>query len=129
MKRKKLNIGLFGFGCVGYGLYEVLNRTPGLGATITRICVKNKNKQRPISTDHFTFDKDLIFNDPSIDTVVELIDDADAAFEIVVASMKKGKAVVTANNKMIAEHLKELITLQRQYNVPLLYEAACCASI
>ena len=25
--RKKLTIGLFGFGCVGYGLYEVLEKT------------------------------------------------------------------------------------------------------
>jgi len=39
---------------------------------------------------------------------VELIDDADAAFEIVKAALEKGKAVVTANKKMIAEHFEEL---------------------
>jgi homoserine dehydrogenase len=30
---------------------------------------------------------------------------------------------------MIAEHFEELLELQKTYNVPLLYEAACCASI
>ncbi len=129
MERKNLNIGLFGFGCVGYGLYEVLHKTPSLNAQISKICVKNKDKQRPISDNHFTFDKNDILHDESINVVVELIDDADAAFEIVSAAIKSGKAVVTANKKMIAEHFDELLQLQQKYNVPLLYEAACCASI
>ena len=129
MKRNKLNIGLFGFGCVGYGLHEVLQKTPALKANIKRICVKDKDKHRQIPSHHFTFDKNEILNDEEINTVVELIDDADAAFEIVKTALQKGKAVVTANKKMIAEHFEELLQLQKQFNVPLLYEAACCASI
>ncbi|MNK08370.1 Homoserine dehydrogenase [compost metagenome] len=129
MSRKNLNIGLYGFGCVGFGLYEVLQKTPGLKANIKNICVKDKNKQREIGIENFTFDKNDILNDDDINVVVELIDDADAAFEIVSAALKKGKAVVSANKKMIAEHFTELLELQKKYNVPLLYEAACCASI
>lgn len=129
MIRKELTIGLFGFGCVGLGLYDVLRKTPGLNATIKHICVKDPEKSRPIPSSHFTFDKGDILNDPEITTVVELIDDADAAFEIVKEALQKGKAVVTANKKMIAEHFEELLLLQRRYNVPLLYEGACCASI
>jgi homoserine dehydrogenase len=129
MSRKELNIGLYGFGCVGFGLYEVLQKTPGLKANIRNICVKNKDKKREIGIENFTFDKNDILNDDDINVVVELIDDADAAFEIVSAALKKGKAVVSANKKMIAEHFAELLELQEQYNVPLLYEAACCASI
>ena len=41
----------------------------------------------------------------------------------------KGKSVVTANKKMIADHFAELLQLQKEFDVPLLYEAACCASI
>jgi len=129
MSRNKLTIGLFGFGCVGYGLHEVLQKTPALKASIKRICVKDPNKQRQIADHHFTFDKNDILNDAEINTVVELIDDADAAYEIVKTALQKGKAVVTANKKMIAEHFEELLQLQKQYNVPLLYEAACCGSI
>jgi homoserine dehydrogenase len=129
MSRKQLNIGLFGFGCVGLGLYEVLQKTPALRANITSICVKDKNKERAISADNFTFDKNDILNNDSINVVVELIDDADAAFEIVSAALRKGKAVVSANKKMIAEHFTELLQLQKEFNVPLLYEAAACASM
>lgn len=129
MARKQLNIGLFGFGVVGHGLYEVLEKTPALKASIKNICVKNKDKQREISAEHFTYDKNDILNDDEINVVVELIDDADAAFEIVSAALKKGKAVVSANKKMVAEHFLELLELQREYNVPLLYEAAACASM
>lgn len=129
MSRKKLNIGLFGFGCVGFGLYEVLQKTPGLKANIKNICVKDKDKKREIDAENFTFNKEDIFNDPEINVIVELIDDADAAYEIVTRALKSGKAVVSANKKMIAEHFEELLELQRKYNVPLLYEAACCASM
>lgn len=129
MNRKKLTIGLFGFGCVGYGLYDVLQKTPALNASIKRICVKNKQKQRPIPAEHFTYQKEDLLFDDAINTIVELIDDADAAFEVVKLALQQGKAVVTANKKMIAEHFTELLELQKQYNVPLLYEAACCASI
>lgn len=129
MSRKTLNIGLFGFGCVGFGLYEVLQKTPGLKANIKNICVKDKNKSRQIGAENFTFDKNDILNDDEINVVVELIDDADAAYEIVTAALKKGKAVVSANKKMIAEHFTELLELQEKYNVPLLYEAAACASM
>jgi len=129
MSRKNLNIGLFGFGCVGLGLYEVLQKTPGLKSDIKRICVKDKDKKRAVGKDLITFDKNDILEDDNINVVVELIDDADAAFEIVSAALKKGKAVVSANKKMIAEHFTELLQLQKEYNVPLLYEAACCASM
>ena len=129
MSRKKLNIGLFGFGCVGFGLYEVLQKTPGLKANIKNICVKDKNKKREIDAENFTFNKEDIFNDSEINVIVELIDDADAAYEIVTRALKSGKAVVSANKKMIAEHFEELLALQREYKVPLLYEAACCASM
>jgi len=129
MSRKTLNIGLYGFGCVGFGLYEVLQKTPGLKANIKNICVKDKNKPREIGSENFTFDKNDILNDDEINVVVELIDDADAAFEIVSEALKRGKAVVSANKKMIAEHFTELLELQEKYNVPLLYEAAACASM
>lgn len=129
MTQKKINIGLFGFGCVGNGLYEVLEKTPGLQANIARICVKDRQKTRSLSAEHFTFDKQDLLDDPTINTIVELIDDADEAFAIVKEALSKGKAVVTANKKMIAEHFEELHRLQVEHNVPLLYEAACCASI
>lgn len=125
----KLKIGLFGYGCVGSGLYEVLKRTPNFKAEIVKICVKDKNKQRNLSADYFTFDKNELLNDDSINVIVELIDDADEAYNIVSTALQKGKAVVTANKKLLAEHFTELYLLQQQYNTPLLYEASVGGAI
>ena len=124
-----LRLGVFGFGCVGQGLYHVLHETQGVKAEIKKICVKTKNKQRPLSEDLFTFNKEEILNNPEIDVVVELIDDADAAFEIVKTALQNGKSVVTANKKMLAEHLEEIYQLQKKYNKAVLYEGSVCGSI
>ena len=126
---KKLTIGLFGYGVVGTGLYDVLHKSKTVDATIKKIVVKHKDKPRNISPEHFHFDKNEILNDDEINVVVELIDDADAAYEIVTTALKNGKAVVSANKKLIAEHFEELYELQQKYNVPFLYEAAVCGSI
>lgn len=126
---KKLTIGLFGFGVVGKGLYDVLRSTPALQASIKNICIKNANKKRSIAAEYFTTNAADILNDDSINVVVELIDDADAAYLIVKEALQKGKAVVSANKKMIAAHFEELLQLQFENGAPLLYEGACCASI
>ena len=126
---KNLRLGIFGFGVVGQGLFHVLEETKGIKAEILRICVKNRNKKRDLPDHYFTYDKEEIINDPQVDVVIELIDDPVAAFEIVKAALMNKKAVVTANKKMVADHMYELFQLQQKYQVPLLYEGACCASI
>jgi homoserine dehydrogenase len=126
---KKLKIGLFGFGCVGQGLYHVLNNSTGFKADIVKIAVKDKTKKRSVATNLITYDKWEILNNPEIDVVVELIDDADEAFNIVSEALKKGKHVVTANKKLLALHLEELYKLQQENNVSLLYEGSACGSI
>jgi homoserine dehydrogenase len=127
--KKKLKIGLFGFGVVGHGLYNVLNKTHGVKAEIKKICVKNKDKKRDLDSAIFTFEKSDILNDADIDIVVELIDDANAAFEIVKAALQNGKHVVTANKRMLAENLQEIYDLQQKYNRSVLYEGSVCGSI
>lgn len=129
MTREKLRIGLFGYGCVGQGLHDVLNSTIGFKADIVRICVKDRMKKRRIPMSNFTFEKNDILNDPSINLIVELIDDADEAFSIVTTAMKSGKNVVSANKMMVAKHFRELVEMQSQYKVSLLYEASAGASI
>ena len=120
---------MFGYGCVGQGLHDVLNSSKGFKADIVRICVKDRTKKRRIPMEFFTYEKEDILNDPAINLVVELIDDADAAFEIVTTAMKNGKNVVSANKVMIANHFRELVDLQEKHNVSLLYEASAGASI
>jgi len=129
MSRKKIKIGLFGFGNVGKGLYSVLEKTPGLKVEIVKICVKDRNKPRSIDNKYFTFDKEELLNHPEINVIVELIDNSNDAFEIVATALQNGKAVVSANKKMVSENIEKFLCLQKETKSPLLYEAACCASI
>jgi len=129
MSTTQLNIGLFGFGVVGKGLYDVLHSTPTLQSSIKKICIKNADKKRSIDAENFTTDAAVLLNDDGINVIVELIDDSAAAFEIVKTALQNGKAVVSANKKMIAEHFEELLQLQEEHKTPFLYEASCCASM
>ncbi len=126
---KQLNIGLFGFGVVGEGLYKVLQQTPSLKAQIKKVCIKHPGKKRNAPAELFTTEKnDLLFDD-NINVIVEVIDDSNAAFEIVSTALKNGKAVVSASKKMIAEHLPEILQLQLETGQSFLCESAACASI
>ncbi len=124
----KLTLGIFGFGVVGQGLHDII-KTKNLNFTIKRFVIKHPEKKRTLPAELFTTDANAILDDPEIDTVVELIDDADAAFDIVSKALRSGKNVVSANKKMIATHLKELVDIQHQYGTSLLYEGAVCGSI
>jgi homoserine dehydrogenase len=126
---KKLTIGLFGFGVVGEGLYKVLQQTESLNASIKKVCIKHPGKSRNAPDALFTTDKDVLLYDNEINVIVEVIDDADAAFEIVSIALRNGKAVVSASKKMIAEHLPEILQLQKETGLPFLCESAACASI
>ncbi|TSJ39173.1 homoserine dehydrogenase [Mucilaginibacter corticis] len=125
---KKLNIGLFGFGVVGQGLYDII-KTKNLNLEIKKIAIKDATKKRSLPEHYFTTDKNELLNNPEINTIIELINDTEAAFDIVSTALKTGKNVVSASKKMIATYLDELIALQNEYGTSLLYEGAVCGSI
>lgn len=125
---KKLKIGLFGFGVVGQGLNDII-RSQNLNLEIVKIAIKDAGKKRSLPANLFTTSHDEILDNPEINTIVELIDDADIAFHIVKKALSTGKNVVSANKKMIASHLDELVKLQAEHGTSLLYEGAVCGSI
>jgi len=125
---KKLKIGLFGFGVVGQGLHDII-RGQDLNLEIVKIAIKNPEKKRSLNANLFTTDHDEILNNSEINTIVELIDDAEIAFKVVKRALISGKNVVSANKKMIATHLAELVELQATHGSSLLYEGAVCGSI
>lgn len=129
MTQNTIKIGLFGFGCVGQGLYDVLHLTGGVKAEIVRICVKDRHKPRKLPASFFTYNKRNILDDERINTIVELIDDAEEAYHIVKEALQRGKNVITANKRMLAFHLEELSRLALEKQVSFLYEGAACASI
>lgn len=128
-KVEKIKIGLFGFGVVGEGIFEVLRKTKNTNAEIAKICVKSLEKPRSINQKLITDNPRDILDDPQIDLIVEVINDADAAYDIVKMALLKGIPVVSGSKTMLARHLPELIEIQKTHNVALLYDASSCGSI
>jgi len=108
---KTVTIGIIGFGTVGRGVFEVLSKNGGLVAQrtgiqikIASICDNNPDTLRPVENQLKTTAvwQELV-DDPSIDIIVELIGGLEPAGEIILTALKKGKSVVTANKKLLAE--------------------------
>lgn len=130
MDNKLINIGLFGFGTVGKGLYDVLKKIQPENVSIVKVCVRNVAKHSAEAPElEFTSNADDIFTDPRINFIVELIDDAEAAYGIVKRALQAKIPVVSGNKKMLARHIQEMIQLQRDNDTALLYDASACGSI
>ena len=130
MDNKQINIGLFGFGTVGKGLYDVLKKIQPENVNIVKVCVRNVAKHSAEAPElEFTSNADDIFTDTRINFIVELIDDAEAAYGIVKRALQAKIPVVSGNKKMLARHIQEMIQLQRDNDTALLYDASACGSI
>jgi len=127
MKTKK--VGLIGFGCVGQGFYDLVQKNKDLGLEVVKIAVQDRKKERSVDPRLITYNYNDILDDETIDLVVEVISDSQEAFNIVKKALQANKPVVSANKKMIAERLAELKQIEGESKASFLYEAAVCASI
>lgn len=129
--KQTIRIGLFGFGTVGTSVYQVIAKAKNAHAVISRICVRDIKKSRsiPLPEKILTDKAEDIFNDPQINLIVEVVDNAEASYRIVTEALRRGIPVVSGSKAMIASHLPELIELQDRYGTALLYDASSCGSI
>ena len=123
-------IAVLGFGVVGSGVVEVIDKN---SAMITRnagqrIHVKYILDLRDFPDspyqDLFVKDFETILSDQDIAVVVEVIGGVGAALEFTRLSLEAGKSVVTSNKELVATHGYELIRLARERGVNYLFEAS-----
>lgn len=119
-------IGLFGFGVVGQGYYQIAKKQKEKWIPDT-IVVKDQNKRRPSDIKFSYHAKEVFEKNP--DYILELISNTEEAYEYVTEALKRGLTVISANKKLLSAHLPELISLQKAFGGKLLYEAAVAAGI
>ncbi|MGI8686100.1 MAG: homoserine dehydrogenase [Acidimicrobiales bacterium] len=133
-----IRIGLLGCGNVGAALVQLLVSEPdamaqrtGLRFEVARVAVRNLARQRAVELPEgcLTHDADSVVNDPDIDVVVELIGGIEPARRLVLAALKNGKPVVTANKELLANVGAELFEAAATAGVDLLYEASVAGGI
>ncbi|OGW89812.1 MAG: hypothetical protein A3A73_02030 [Omnitrophica bacterium RIFCSPLOWO2_01_FULL_50_24] len=130
---KQLKIGLLGLGQVGSGVYSILNskgtelaRKCGTRLLISKIAVRNTSKRRLVAPKRslITTSALSIVRDPELDVVVELIGGIHPAKELILAALRSGKDVVTANKALLAEHGRDLFREAQRCGRTLLFEAS-----
>ncbi|HEX8803055.1 MAG TPA: homoserine dehydrogenase [Acidimicrobiales bacterium] len=128
-----VRVGLLGCGNVGAALVELVRsraddiaaRT-GLRLEVARVAVRSVAKERPVelAPELLTHDAAGVVVAPDIDVVVEVIGGVEPARELVLAALKAGKSVVTANKELLANAGAELFAAAEDAGVDLLFEAA-----
>ena len=138
MAIRPLRVGMIGIGTVGAGTFRVLARNQALiagraGRGIEVVVVAARNLARAVSVVGkdvaLTNDPMQVATHPDVDVVVEVAGGTGPAREWVLAAIRAGKHVVTANKALLAVHGNEIFAAARQHGVAVAYEGAVAVSI
>jgi homoserine dehydrogenase len=133
VNRKAINVGLIGFGTVGTGVVQLLKqnenlvrRRLGVRLAVKTIADIDIITPRSISTEGIDLTDNVndIFNDPSIDIVLELVGGLGAAKNILMDAIAHGKHVVTANKALLAVDGNEIFEAADREHINIGFEAS-----
>lgn len=135
---KEIGIGLLGFGTVGAGVVEGLQRNgdliasrSGVKLVLRKIADLDLERDRGVKIDRsiLTTDAMSVIKDPAVHIIIELIGGVGIARELVTEALNMGKPVVTANKKLLAEYGASLFALADKNKVDLRFEASVAGGI
>jgi homoserine dehydrogenase len=138
MDSTRLRVGLLGCGNVGGALASLLvedhNRIAartGLSLELAAVAVRSPSRERVVTVADglLTTDAHAVVVDPTIDIVVEVIGGIEPARTLILAALKSGKPVITANKELLANCGPELFEAAATAGVDLLFEAAVAGAI
>lgn len=138
MTAPPLRVGLIGLGNVGAGVARILRehasrmeQRTGRPIELRRVAVRDPRKPRDFSVppEMMTTDALAVAQDPDLDVIIELIGGLRPAREIILAALKAGKNVVTANKALLCEHGPELFAAARESDRAIAFEAAVAGGI
>jgi homoserine dehydrogenase len=119
---KAVRIGLLGRGTVGGAFAELLAER---AAAVEAATGRRPELSGVLTREQGDFDSIL----ERSDVLVELIGGTEPAREYVLAALRAGKPVVTANKQLLAQHGEELFEAARGAGVQLRFEAAVAGVI
>lgn len=135
---QQVNIGMVGGGTVGGGVLSGLQRNGnllasrlGLSLNVARVAVRDIRKTRPVALPAgvITTDWREVVEDPSVHIVTELMGGTTTARQVVLAALRRGKPVVTANKALLSSHGEELFAEAARSGTNLYYEASVAGGI
>ncbi len=135
---KKVGVAILGLGVVGGGAYKTLVnhreyylKTQNVDLTVDSVLVRRKEKAIALGVPEEYIASNIaeVIANPAVDIVIETIGGVDAAKEYVMAALREGKTVVTANKELICKHSHELERIAKRTGAGLYYEASCVGGV
>ena len=123
-------VAILGFGTVGSGVAEVLQKNAALiekrvGEPVElKYIVDIRDFSQTPYASLVTADFAKVESDPEITLVVETIGGCRAALDFTRRALTAGKHVVTSNKELVATHGTELLAIAREKRVNYLFEAS-----
>src|SRR5687767_9907448 len=133
-----LSVAMLGAGTVGGAVAEWLLGQPdrlvtadGAAVKLVAVAVRDLDRARAagIRGDLLTDAPAHLVADPQTDVIIEVMGGDEPARTLIVAALRAGKAVVTANKHVLAHHGPELEAAARESGVALRFEAAVAGGI
>jgi len=130
---QQVNIGMIGGGTVGSGVFHhfqanasLLESRLGVKIALKKVAVKAFDEPRayPIPTEVMTTDWTAVVNDPDVHVVIELVGGTTIAKTMILAALKLGKPVITANKALLSKYGEELFAAAEKYGTNIYYEAS-----
>jgi len=133
---KSVKVGIAGLGTVGSGTVNVLQRNAaeitrrvGRPIEITHIGARRLNPACELGDIKVSEDIFALVDDPEVDILVELIGGTTTARDLVLAAIRNGKHIVTANKALIAEYGNEIFQTAQEHNVDVGFEASVAGGV
>jgi len=134
---EKIKIGMLGCGVVGGAVAQQLLQNAadleartGAKLELVKVAVRDVNKERVgVPANLVTANPDEVVANPDINLVIELMGGIEPARDLLLAAIKNGKSIVTANKALLAKHGADLFAAADKAGVDLYYEAAVAGAI
>ncbi len=111
-------VAVIGWGNIGTGVVELLYQKGIAGLELSRVIDIDLETKRSVElpASYLSNDWRQAVDDPEIDIVVELIGGIEPAQSILLEALKQGKAIVTANKKLLAREGESIFQLVSTLN-------------
>lgn len=125
-----INIAVLGYGTVGSGVVEVINKNH---ASINKRAGQEVNIKYVLDLRDFpgdpvekvlVHDYNVIVNDPEVKIIVEVMGGIKPAYDFTKQALEAGKSVCTSNKELVAAHGAELLAIAKANKVNFLFEAS-----
>ncbi|MEN3358684.1 MAG: homoserine dehydrogenase [Mycobacteriales bacterium] len=133
---RPLRVALLGCGVVGSQVMRLLDAQAadlaarvGVPLELAGVAVRRPQRHPEVPAHLVTTDAAGLVERPDVDLVVEVVGGIEPARTLLLAAMKTGKSVVTANKALLAEDGATLHAAARESGVDLYYEASVAGAI